>query len=524
MVSRRRKDRRRAAARAALGILGLLLAAGGPVVCGGATGAAADAKSGGPETSELWGKAGEAWTPQSRLPDFSYAGYHCGDDPIPDVPVVANVRDLGAKGDGETDDTEAFLKAIREASNGAILIPQGRYKLTKILEIQKPRLVLRGEGPGKTVLFFPKPLREIGPASGWGPDRLKQVYYAYGALFVHGNEVCAPLADVKAPAKRGDTQLVVSRTEDISPGHLVRLIQRQQEGDLEGPLYHLYAGSKPADANASQWTNGEVVDWVVRVKAVKDDTLILDRPLRVDVRPQWKAQVLAYRPTVEEVGIEDLTIEFPRVKFIGPLQEPGYNAISLQRCLNCWVRNVHIIDAHNAIFCEEKARHCTIENVRISATSPGDERGITGLHATEADRCQDCLITKFSIETCFVFTLKLQLLANGNVFSKGIGVNINLDHHGEAPYENLFTDIEVGAGDRIWESGGRRESGARTTFWNVRISDSHKGRTVATLPKWPQCNLIAVWPAAWASQKPADKGSPAAWAEAIDPARLLTSA
>ena len=98
MVSRSRKDRRRAAARAALGILGLLLAAGGPVVCGGATGAAADAKSGGPETSELWGKAGEAWTPQSRLPDFSYAGYHCGDDPIPDVPVVANVREPRGKG------------------------------------------------------------------------------------------------------------------------------------------------------------------------------------------------------------------------------------------------------------------------------------------------------------------------------------------------------------------------------------------------------------------------------------------
>jgi hypothetical protein len=29
------------------------------------------------EYSALWGRTGEKWTPQSRLPDFSFAGYHC---------------------------------------------------------------------------------------------------------------------------------------------------------------------------------------------------------------------------------------------------------------------------------------------------------------------------------------------------------------------------------------------------------------------------------------------------------------
>ena len=35
--------------------------------------------------SDLWGKDGEKWKPDSRLPDFSYAGYHCGEDPIPKI-------------------------------------------------------------------------------------------------------------------------------------------------------------------------------------------------------------------------------------------------------------------------------------------------------------------------------------------------------------------------------------------------------------------------------------------------------
>src|SRR6185437_11707244 len=59
--------------------------------------------------SPLWGKAGEAWSASGRLPDFSFAGYHSGEAPLPNPPVKANVRDVGAKGDGVTDDTDAFV-------------------------------------------------------------------------------------------------------------------------------------------------------------------------------------------------------------------------------------------------------------------------------------------------------------------------------------------------------------------------------------------------------------------------------
>ena len=33
----------------------------------------------GQEYSKLWGRNGEKWNPRSRLPDFSFAGCHCGD-------------------------------------------------------------------------------------------------------------------------------------------------------------------------------------------------------------------------------------------------------------------------------------------------------------------------------------------------------------------------------------------------------------------------------------------------------------
>ena len=54
----------------------------------------------GTDTSALWGTDGEEWTPTSRLPDFSYAGYHMGETALPQVPVWKNLKtDYGAKGD-----------------------------------------------------------------------------------------------------------------------------------------------------------------------------------------------------------------------------------------------------------------------------------------------------------------------------------------------------------------------------------------------------------------------------------------
>lgn len=62
-----------------------------------------------------YGCNGELWDPAGRLPiDWSFAGYKNGDEPLPHVPIIANVKDYGAKGDNITDDTAAFLRALAD--------------------------------------------------------------------------------------------------------------------------------------------------------------------------------------------------------------------------------------------------------------------------------------------------------------------------------------------------------------------------------------------------------------------------
>jgi len=73
---------------------------------------------------------------------------------IPTKPVVANVKDFGAKGDGLTDDSNAFKKAVESVKDGgAVLIPSGEYLIKSKITLDKP-VVLRGEGPGKTILLI----------------------------------------------------------------------------------------------------------------------------------------------------------------------------------------------------------------------------------------------------------------------------------------------------------------------------------------------------------------------------------
>lgn len=87
---------------------------------------------------------------------------------IPALPAMetwVNIRDLGAKGDDETDDTKAFQEAIDKY--GTIYVPQGWYRITETVKM-KPNTRLIGLHPMGTQLKLP----ESTPAfSGFGAPK-----------------------------------------------------------------------------------------------------------------------------------------------------------------------------------------------------------------------------------------------------------------------------------------------------------------------------------------------------------------
>jgi len=88
---------------------------------------------------------------------------------LPPIDTWVNLRSLGAKGDGTTDDTDALRKAI--AQNRAIYLPSGQYRVTDTITL-RPDTVLIGLHPSVTRILLadstpafqgvgsPKPLLE----------------------------------------------------------------------------------------------------------------------------------------------------------------------------------------------------------------------------------------------------------------------------------------------------------------------------------------------------------------------------
>ncbi|HTR41784.1 MAG TPA: glycosyl hydrolase family 28-related protein [Pseudomonadales bacterium] len=71
---------------------------------------------------------------------------------LPPCETWASIRDLGAKGDGKTDDTVAIQNAI--ANHRAIYFPSGFYVVRDTLKL-KPNTVLIGLHPGATQIILP---------------------------------------------------------------------------------------------------------------------------------------------------------------------------------------------------------------------------------------------------------------------------------------------------------------------------------------------------------------------------------
>lgn len=444
----------------------------------------ATTSAGAEQTSALWGANGEAWSPTSRLPGFAFAGYGCGRRALPDYPVRTNVKEHGAKGDGVTDDTASFIAALKAVGEqGAVLVPAGRYVITDVIELKRSRVVLRGEGPDKSILVFPEPLSEINPKENkW--SKKKAVYSFNGAFFMmEGSDNGQKIAQVVAPAKRGDTVLTLSGKTALKVGDWIRLVM--QDSEDRSLIRHIHGDVLRGGSGPDK----KLVDWAAQVTDVNGTRITLDRPLRLDVRAKWSPEVMTLEPTLVESGIESLGFEFPGVKKLAHLKEAGFNAIQLVGAVNCWTRDVTVVDADLGIDLSG-CRFCTVDGFTARAVK---RTGLTGHHALTAKRLtQDSLFIRFRCDTTYVHDLSVAGHACGNVFTKGSGVSINCDHHRAGPYENLFTDFDAGDATRLFASSGSANmgphSGARSTFWGIRGKGKFPG--IPPAKEWPLINLV----------------------------------
>lgn len=298
------------------------------------------------------------WTPgfsdsQGRfLHDFSYAGYHLGEAPIPDVrgPVLDVTRaPFNADAGGKSDATASIQAALDQAGNeggGVVFLPAGTYRIqppadqSAALKFRHSGVVLRGAGPDKTFLYNDTYLMREKTVISVRAETPADWHDEQGAV---QTPITSSLPNRSAVVPVADASL-------FSPGDLVILRADHTQRFIDE---HGMTGKwKPAGPSSINRT----LIFCRRVLAVDKDakTLTIDIPTRYPMDIGDLPRICRVKGTeLKEVGIEDLSI--------GMMEHPGEGwdeldyqkegtvgydahnsrAISLGFVENCWIRRVH---------------------------------------------------------------------------------------------------------------------------------------------------------------------------------------
>lgn len=407
------------------------------------------------QTTSLWGADGSDHDPSGFLSDWSYAGYHWGEEHPPvKAPTINVVTDHGATPNDDVDDSEALIAALAAAAEGDVVyIPAGRFILSQVLSVPNG-VVLQGAGSELTTLDIPTNLETV---SGIDPS------FTGGFIEMKGSSNDgSKLSDITVAAARGDTQITVESATGVSVGDWIQIQQEDVGGNLL--LEAMYEGYTAGLDDYSNLVNDAEMEFFSRVTQINGRLLTLERPLPISVKPEYNAELHTATVAYGEVGVEGITLAFPQTDYPGHFNEAGYNGIDM-RAQHSWVRDVVVKNIDYGI--NLRGSHF----VSILDFTVVNENDRSGHHGISVGSSTDCLIRGFDIQAELVHDLTVEWYAYGNVFTQGRGTDITLDHHRAAAYANLFTDMDLGQATRAWKTGGRSDRGYKTaaysTFWNI---------------------------------------------------------
>lgn len=411
----------------------------------------------------------EGFNPEDVYYDYSYAGYREGKNIPTDFASYkkVDVTEFGAIANDGKDDTEAFRHALKVKAPSLVIIPEGVFDFSDILEMTQSHQVLSGQGEGKTILKFHKGLEELypKPVKNGGGKQTSRYSWSGGFIQIKGRVNKLAQTKITSKSSRLSEWLEVEDTKGFAVGD--EIVVRQYHQTNNGLLEHLYVGDTD---DISKSKPGMQFDFPARIVEISQNKLRLDRGCRTGVNPAWDAEVFKPEYSIAESGLQNFTVKFPEHHYKGHFKEVGFNVLEAGGMAHCWVKNLEIVNCDSGLFV--RGTQCTIENVVIR--SPGvkaDSKGFVGHHGITLSGTNH-LLRNFEYKDVFIHDITLGLGASGQVVTDGKAKNLSLDHHKRAPNTNLFTNIDLGKGTRFLASGGGpkigRNSAAWSTFWNMK--------------------------------------------------------
>ncbi|MER6207799.1 glycosyl hydrolase family 28-related protein [Streptomyces sp. NPDC001642] len=477
-----------------------LLGTATAVALGAATGTARAATAA--QVPPLWREFTR--TPYTH-PQIPYIG-GAGARRHPRRPLVLDVRRYGAVADGVTDSAPAINRAIAaagRAGGGTVLIPPGTFRIDDVIRVGHSGVVLRGAGSGRTKLYATRNLTELigvygsrygGDKSSWSwaggliwlaptarwdslVAAIRAKAWPFEGWTGNKRDEWRQLTTVE-PARQGAWTVTVADPSPLRPGELVLLRLSDDSGHTL--LEHMAGGGPGPEAyywdDKTKLLSYVPYEWPVRVAHVHGRKVTLERPLPLDLRPEWNPQLTTHVEELTGSGVEGLTLEAVETPQQPHLLDKGYNGVVLQCAYDCWVDDVTVRHVDNG-FGLVAASACTLRRTTVAGR---------GSHHPYFCRegSHDNLVEDFTIEQRTVpapantqlHGINVEGLSSYNVWSRGDMRMGTFDSHRGLPFANVRTDITVNNDGR---HGGDANAGplfgARFTHWNIRVTNGRAG-------------------------------------------------
>ncbi len=395
-----------------------------------------------PNTSSLWKQYREALLSgeEPELADFSFAGYHWGEVPIPNAEwKVFDVTRAGAvPNDGKSDRKAIFLaiEAAEKNGSGIIYFPKGRFLINKESDphnepiiIKNSRIVLRGAGSGEggTELFMERYMDPSDP---------KKLYSSPFMIQFKGEKPGGKKIRVVKDARRETRSIDLADATGFKVGDWVVLHLLNNEPEIVAAFVAPYT---PDPAWKKLVNQGVTIDEFHYVISVSGNRLTFKEPIHVDLEVSEGWEVQRCNP-LEEVGVEHIAFTGNwKEKFVhhkDAIHDGGWSMLQLSRCVNSWVRNCRFTDVSRVLSVTGSAT-VTVEDLLID--------GNYGHNAVSLHGTSHCMVQRVDDRAGQWHAGGVAGPCSGNVFQHcSYPEDTCYESHASQPRWTLFDNISGG--------------------------------------------------------------------------------
>lgn len=289
---------------------------------------------------------------EATLTDFSYAGYHRCEIPVPEVTESSHtffdVTDYGAIPDDGNSDRDAALSTFAAAHShpgpAVIYFPEGRFLLDELsdlgkapLEVKRSNMVIKGAGIGETELKFSEFNRfgdyalKFRSSSGelsdyWRGDQLMagQITEQLDEFSVRVDNPSGLVAGQRINFSCIFPSLLPSATEYFAPHAVPQGIIDRHDG-LINDIFEVH-----------------------EIESVQGNVVTFSEPIFLDLPYFVTRRIYRLDDTIEECGLEDLSLSGGwRGQFShhnGSRQGEFHNILGYDHVFHSWARRLRITD------------------------------------------------------------------------------------------------------------------------------------------------------------------------------------